>query len=276
MINFLLSFFLLISSVVADVGIDPSAMHQTVSLHCVEKINDQPKGTKNPGVKRFNENGWDGVLNHLHKDAKEIAELEMLCAQIGAGSGLIAAAPGAAAGAVTGFAVGTAAGVTKQIGVRIGKYIITDANILWSALSKMKGGLDKISSQSSFVKWFEGRVGQTSVPIRSAESAADALRLKTELAFKEANILTYEGKLTQEAIQGAKKISLKDDIIKNPKIVQELTKDGSNIADWAKYKTESVSMPNGQSMQIHFYKNDKTGRIDYVTKDFKVKGDVGL
>ncbi|CAO4845681.1 MAG: hypothetical protein CNLJKLNK_01336 [Holosporales bacterium] len=48
MINFLLSFLLLISSVVADVGIDPSAMHQTVSLHCVEKIKDLPKGTKHP------------------------------------------------------------------------------------------------------------------------------------------------------------------------------------------------------------------------------------
>ena len=31
-------------------------------------------------------------------------------------------------------------------------------------------------------------------------------------------------------------------------------------------------MPNGQSMQIHFYMNTKTGKIDYETKDFKVKG----
>lgn len=30
-------------------------------------------------------------------------------------------------------------------------------------------------------------------------------------------------------------------------------------------------MPNGQSKQIHFYKNEKTGKVDYSTQDYKVK-----
>jgi filamentous hemagglutinin len=53
--------------------------------------------------------------------------------------------------------------------------------------------------------------------------------------------------------------------------VKELTSDGSKIADWSKYTTQSVKMVNGQSMQIHYYKNSATGKIDSVTSDFKVK-----
>lgn len=106
-------------------------------------------------------------------------------------------------------------------------------------------------------------------------NVADALRLRTKLSFEEAGILTKDGKLTENAIKKADKISLKENgievSIKNPEIVKELTKDGSKIEDWAKYKTDSVKMPNGQSKQIHFYKNEKTGKVDYSTQDYKVK-----
>ncbi|APG31156.1 hemagglutinin repeat-containing protein [Granulibacter bethesdensis] len=105
-----------------------------------------------------------------------------------------------------------------------------------------------------------------------AGSSADALRLRTQLAFQEAGILDANGELTSEAIKDSKVISLSGTTINNPIIVKELTKDGSDISEWGKYTTKSVIMPNGQSLQIHFYMNSTTGKIDNVTKDFKVKG----
>lgn len=95
-----------------------------------------------------------------------------------------------------------------------------------------------------------------------------------ELAFKDANILNVDGALTEEAIKNSRIISLGDGVIKNPKVVSVLTRDGSKIEDWDKMTTESIKMSNGQSMQIHFYRNNKTGKVDYETKDFKVKGEV--
>jgi hypothetical protein len=110
----------------------------------------------------------------------------------------------------------------------------------------------------------------------SAVNLVTSTQLKTKLAFEEAGILTKNGKLTSEAIENAQYIPLKENgqivSIKNPTIVQELTKDGSKIEDWSKYKTNSVTMPNGQRLQIHFYKNKTTGKVDYITEDYKVKG----
>ncbi|WP_423192761.1 hypothetical protein [Cupriavidus sp. H18C2] len=62
-----------------------------------------------------------------------------------------------------------------------------------------------------------------------------------------------------------------DEEIRNPEVVKTLTSDGSNIADWGKYTTRSIRS-NGQSLQVHFYMNNATGKIDYETSDFKVKG----
>lgn len=104
-------------------------------------------------------------------------------------------------------------------------------------------------------------------------SSTNALKLRTTLAFQEKGILDVNRKLTQEAIKGAQPINLKQDI-GNPVVVDILTKDGSHITDWQKFKTEKVPMPNGQSREIHFYQNSKTGKIDYETYDFKVKGEV--
>ncbi|KAA8734858.1 filamentous hemagglutinin N-terminal domain-containing protein [Acinetobacter qingfengensis] len=104
-----------------------------------------------------------------------------------------------------------------------------------------------------------------------AASVNSALKLRTELSFKQAGILTNDGRLTDKAIHNSTKIDLKDPI-RNPSIVSALTKDGSDITDWGKFTTNSIKMQNGQNMQIHYYKNLKTGKIDYQTKDFKVKG----
>lgn len=116
------------------------------------------------------------------------------------------------------------------------------------------------------------KVDQKVISKNSSNSVVDALKLKTELTFRQAGILTNEGKLTQKGINESTRIDLADGVIRNPKIVEVLTKDGSNIADWKKFTTKSVSNPNGQNLQIHFYKNIKTGKIDYETQDYKVKG----
>ena len=108
---------------------------------------------------------------------------------------------------------------------------------------------------------------------RSTNNISRSL-LRTELAFKDAGILDNNGFLTQNAIERSKVLKLKDGYIRNPEIIRVLTKDGSRIEDWEKMTTESIKLPNGQFNQIHFYKNSKTGRIDYETKDFKVKGEV--
>jgi filamentous hemagglutinin len=115
----------------------------------------------------------------------------------------------------------------------------------------------------------------TSDGIATAGSAVDmttAAQLRTKLAFQEAGFLDANGKLTPQAIENSRHIDLTDGAIKNPAIVKILTSDGSNIGEWKKYTTPAVTMPNGQRLQVHFYQNKMTGKIDYVTPDYKVKG----
>jgi filamentous hemagglutinin len=99
-----------------------------------------------------------------------------------------------------------------------------------------------------------------------------AAQLRTQLSLQQAGILDSNGQLTAQAIKSSDAIPLADGVIKNPAVVSELTSDGSNIADWGKYTTQSTTMANGQSMQVHYYMNSVTGKVDYVTPDFKVKG----
>lgn len=118
-------------------------------------------------------------------------------------------------------------------------------------------------------------IGEIGIWVHNADCckvlSPEMMRLRTELTFKEAGILSDNGKLTQKAIQRSQVIDLTDGVIRNPTVVKELTKDGSNITDWNKYTTESVDMRNGQSSQIHFYMH-KNGKVDYNTNDYKVKG----
>lgn len=51
-------------------------------------------------------------------------------------------------------------------------------------------------------------------------------------------------------------------------MVKGLTADGSNIADWAKYTTQSFRSPSGP-FQVHYYRNLVTGAVNY-TYDYKV------
>jgi filamentous hemagglutinin len=108
----------------------------------------------------------------------------------------------------------------------------------------------------------------------SAQSSVNALKLKTKLSLEQNNILTNNGKLTDNAIINSTKIDLADSVIGNPPIVKALTRDGSDIKDWQKFKTEKTLGPNDKPIEVHFYKNNKTGKIDYETVDYKVKGTV--
>ncbi len=71
-------------------------------------------------------------------------------------------------------------------------------------------------------------------------------------------------------------IPLSEGEIKNKAVRDILLRDGSQISDWTKCTTTSVKLRSGESRQIHFYRNTKTGRIDYETMDFKVKDTVSL
>ena len=62
--------------------------------------------------------------------------------------------------------------------------------------------------------------------------------------------------------------------IENPEVIRALTADGSNIADWAKYTTQTFKSPSG-SFQVHFYVNSKTGALNY-TIDYKAVFNAGV
>ena len=51
-------------------------------------------------------------------------------------------------------------------------------------------------------------------------------------------------------------------------MIQRLTSDGSDIADWGKYTTRTHQSRSGD-FQVHFYMNRSTGAIDY-GYDYKV------
>ena len=145
------------------------------------------------------------------------------------------------------------------------------AKVGFSNVKSLISGKNKAYPTSGMDGYKRTNVGDEDYP--STNNISRSL-LRTELAFKDAGILDNNGFLTQNAIERSKVLKLKDGYIRNPEIIRVLTKDGSRIEDWEKMTTESIKLPNGQFNQIHFYKNSKTGRIDYETKDFKVKGEV--
>ena len=101
-----------------------------------------------------------------------------------------------------------------------------------------------------------------------AQSAADYARLTQQLRFDEAaSVFTKSGGLQQSVIQGARPI-VSGSRIGNPDVVKTLTADGSKIADWAKFTTQSFQSPSGP-FQVHFYRNTVTGATNYAL-DYKV------
>ncbi|MBN8828207.1 MAG: filamentous hemagglutinin N-terminal domain-containing protein [Sphingobacteriia bacterium] len=104
------------------------------------------------------------------------------------------------------------------------------------------------------------------------ENVANKDKLSKQLLAEQASsIFTKDGKLKPEIIRNAKFIDLKEGI-KNQKVIEKLTENGSNIKDWGKFSTGELHGPSGK-FEVHFYKNKITQEVNYdidfktITKD---------
>jgi len=61
-------------------------------------------------------------------------------------------------------------------------------------------------------------------------------------AEEAASVFTADGGLQPGVIQNAEEV-IPGSELNNPAVIQELTKGGSRIADWGKYKTETFHSP---------------------------------
>ncbi len=94
------------------------------------------------------------------------------------------------------------------------------------------------------------------------------MRLKQSLRLAEASsVFTKAGGLHPEVIAGSRVI-IPGQRLGNPDLIKHLTRDGSSIADWAKYSTGQFVRPGGGHFEVHFYMNSVTKAIDY-GYDFK-------
>ena len=107
-----------------------------------------------------------------------------------------------------------------------------------------------------------------------AESAVNARRLAQQLTRQEASsAFTPGGALHSEVLARSRPI-IPGSQIQNPAVIRELTADGSRIADWAKFSTETLQSPSGP-FQVHFYRNVRTGTVNY-TIDYKAVFNQGV
>jgi RHS repeat-associated protein len=108
--------------------------------------------------------------------------------------------------------------------------------------------------------------------IRSLGGAANVPngpRLRAALTLDEAtSVFTNSGQLRGSVVSNSTEI-IRGSQLNNPAVVAELTRDGSNIADWGKYTTDTFNSPAG-AFQVHFYRNRATGQVNY-NVDYKVK-----
>ena len=102
----------------------------------------------------------------------------------------------------------------------------------------------------------------------SATNVALHEKYKKELSNLEiSSLFNKDGTLTKEAILKREQI-IAGDNLGNIELIKELTKDGSNIKDWAKFKIDA------NKAEIHFYYNEKNNRA-YYDMDYKTKFKVG-
>jgi hypothetical protein len=119
-------------------------------------------------------------------------------------------------------------------------------------------------------------IGVEGVANYGASSGANALRLKATLTLREAGALDEAGNLTESAIDRSFVVVSDGSAFNNQSVIDALINDGSNIADWQKLSTESVELSTGQRIQVHYYRNQVTGEVNYTHSDFKVKNPVNL
>ena len=107
--------------------------------------------------------------------------------------------------------------------------------------------------------------------VKDKDSAANVAlyeKYKKELSNLEiSSLFNKDGTLTKEAILKREQI-IAGDNLGNIELIKELTKDGSNIKDWAKFKIDA------NKAESHFYYNEKNNRA-YYDMDYKTKFKVG-
>jgi RHS repeat-associated protein len=114
----------------------------------------------------------------------------------------------------------------------------------------------------------EKSIEETGIKRIDSKSSADAEKLKLDLAFSEkASLFNKDGTLKQEVINNSKSIIPGNDL-KNPSLVNELTKNGSNLDDWSKMSYSTGSGKN--RIEVHYYYNNTTGETNY-SLDYKTK-----
>lgn len=59
--------------------------------------------------------------------------------------------------------------------------------------------------------------------------------------------------------------------MKDQKLIEELTKDGSNISDWVKMESVYSYTNEYGTGKIHYYYNQKTGTVSYYDCKMKIK-----
>ncbi len=154
----------------------------------------------------------------------------------------------------TAYDFGSGAGVATELalGAKGAVTAIRKAPDAWRAIRSLFGGRKRIAPRS----------------LARAESAADFARLTRQLQFDEAAaVFNRSGGLQPSVINNSTPI-VRGPQIGNQQVVKALTADGSNIADWAKYTTQSFQSPSGP-FQVHFYRNSVTGAVNY-GYDYKV------
>ncbi len=101
-----------------------------------------------------------------------------------------------------------------------------------------------------------------------ADNVVNGTRLGQQLARESADsVFTSSGRLSSGAIADSRQI-IPGSRLGNKDLIQRLTSDGSDIADWGKYTTRTHQSPSGD-FQVHFYMNRSTGAIDY-GYDYKI------
>jgi hypothetical protein len=151
--------------------------------------------------------------------------------------------------------------------VSIGSRVVNSTETVLGGVGESSNFAKYVENETNVLENLDDVLGEKT----GADNVANGLRLRTQLAFQEAGILDESFQLTTNALDNSK-LLINGENIGNQKIISVLTEDGFLITDWSKFTTNAVKMPNGQNLQVHFYQNTQTGKVDYLTPDFKVKG----
>ena len=135
-----------------------------------------------------------------------------------------------------------------------------------------KAALDRVGKKSSEVTSDIIKIDKSTIDVvkdkNSAANVALYEKYKKELSNLEiSSLFNKDGTLTKEAILKGEQI-IAGDNLGNIELIRELTKDGSHIKDWAKFKIDA------NKVEIHFYYNKKNNRA-YYDMDYKTKFKVG-